>query len=553
MLLINLVSIYQSMHITDTLVVSSYENTLLLLARQLDKSLSNLKDIADTMLADIDVNAVNQAPPEKLPLWDYRSVLKRIRDAALSGDIRSNISIILFNRGRVLSSARGIDSIDHLEFIVHPENAAERNGNWRLVAGDDADKNDRLVYMNYPVGGSVRGTMAMVEIDREDIVDLLTDLQVSGGGAAFLFDTSGFCVFTDMSQSEDVTPLVREIAPSFNEGERFSFTRNGTRYRLICHRSSISDIALGMYYPESQIMAPIHNIRLWVYIAFPISLVTALFFIVSAHRNFIRPVHTLVRAMENVRDGDFSVRIEEKKTEELGFIYGQFNNMVEKTDMLIKDVYLARLSYQQAQLRFLQSQINPHFLFNCLNLIYQMSMARDFESASQMALCLGKYYRSALRSKRDIITLREEMESIEVFIKIQCMRFPEKLSYVVELNDDTLNALIPRLLIQPLVENAFLHGFEDMDRQGTVRVCGKKSDKGLILFVEDDGKGMSDEEMAALNQSLAAAGDEISGEGLANPNQRLKLRFGKDAGIELMHAEPSGMIVKVIIPDSGEA
>ena len=208
---------------------------------------------------------------------------------------------------------------------------------------------------------------------------------------------------------------------------------------------------------------------------------------------------------------------------------------------MINEVYVEHLNYQQAQLNFLQSQINPHFLSNCLNFIYQMNKGGRIEGAADMALYLGRYFRYATKSDKDIVTIKEEIDNIENYIRIQKMRYPEKIDYHIDISDKIMNLKVPRLVIQPVVENSIIHGIEAIDRPGKIEIYTEEDNQVYTIIVEDNGPGIEEEELKEIRMGLNETEEqEDMGYGILNPHLRLRLKFGDNAGLVIENRKVTG-------------
>jgi two-component system sensor histidine kinase YesM len=325
---------------------------------------------------------------------------------------------------------------------------------------------------------------------------------------------------------------------------QFTYQQN----RVVFNKSDSSGLTLGMYFPEKQIMAPMLGIRKWIIVMLITCTGLIIIFTLLTYNNLLLPIYKLIAAMSEVKSGNLKVRISEKHNDEFGFMFMQFNSMINQIDTLINEVYMEHLKQQQAQLKFLQSQINPHFLYNCLNFIYQMVMAENTDGAAKMALFLGRYFRFATKSNKDLVMIKEELDSVDAYINIQQMRYPGKINFHLEVPDSLIDINIPRLIIQPIVENAFVHGLEPSNGPGNIWIKACCERETIKIIIEDDGIGIKPEELDAINRTLDGINQIDHGYGLNNTHWRLKLRFGENAGINIERRLPRGTRVILKIP-----
>lgn len=226
--------------------------------------------------------------------------------------------------------------------------------------------------------------------------------------------------------------------------------------------------------------------------------------------------------------------------------------MAEEIEELIGKVYAEQLRTREANLKWLQSQINPHFLYNCFALIRSLTRLGKTDSVLRLTTHLGKYYRYTTRIERQIVTLGEELELIKSYLEIQNMHIPS-LSYRIDVPEPMRALEIPRLLLQPIVENAVVHGIEPSGRDGTVRIAGEQTGGLNIVTVEDDGVGMSAERLRALRAELEHPSGDDAGCALRNIRERLVLQFGEEARLEFDSRENGGTTVRVVWPNRKEA
>ncbi len=252
-----------------------------------------------------------------------------------------------------------------------------------------------------------------------------------------------------------------------------------------------------------------------------------------------------IRHIRKVGDGDFSVAFPAYGDDDLDQVGRAFNAMAEKINSLIEGVYKKQLLIQQMDLRLLQSQMNPHFLFNVLFSISTRAKMIGDDTIYEMTTMLAKLLRTSLASGNETkITLRQELDYVISYLKIQRIRFGERLEYEVELQgEELLSMLCPRLSIQPLVENAVIHGIEPSPRPGRVRInASVEQGTTLVLRIEDDGVGFDSEHPPM-------QGEERSNHiALQNLRERIRLLYGPGFGVDLRSAPGRGCLATIRIP-----
>src|SRR5690606_17807950 len=205
--------------------------------------------------------------------------------------------------------------------------------------------------------------------------------------------------------------------------------------------------------------------------------------------------------------GYFSVRLNYSARNEFSLLFARFNIMAQRIQELIENVYEEKLRRREATLKQLQSQINPHFLYNCLFFIKNMARMKNEEAVVAMSLNLGDYYRYITRSESDLATIREELKMVTNYLEIQSLRL-ERVKFTIDVPDDILDKTVPRLTLQPIIENAILHGIEPKAENGEINIYGDFNDNVYTITVEDSGVGMSEDQLNKIKTSLKNPRDE---------------------------------------------
>ena len=287
-----------------------------------------------------------------------------------------------------------------------------------------------------------------------------------------------------------------------------------------------------------------------------ISLTAASLAIKLISKSFNDRIITISRHMEKVKNQEFELIGEEGGADEIGQLMCDFNSMALRIKKLIQDVYEAdiqkkslELERKQAELNALQSQINPHFLFNTLESIRIRSLMKDEIETADIVKCLSKTFRRMLVWGNDLITVRTEIEYINDYLQIQKYRFSEKLNYSMFVQDEALNCKILKMTIQPFIENSCIHGIEDKTGNGCISLTIKKADGKLAIMIKDNGCGMHPDKLNSIISTLQQDSDINSDKfGIRNVYNRLRLFYGKNFEFN-MESEPNkGTKIYISIP-----
>lgn len=262
------------------------------------------------------------------------------------------------------------------------------------------------------------------------------------------------------------------------------------------------------------------------------------------------PIRKLCQITSKVAEGDFTVQGEVESRDEISVLTRNFNNMITEIGILVEDIKKNQENLRMIEVRLLQAQINPHFLYNTLDTIVWLAEAGRKEEVVAMVTYLSDFFRTTLSGGKDVITVEDEKRHIESYLKIQKFRYQDVLDYEIFMDEDILGVQIPKLMLQPLVENALAHGIRNKRGKGKIEVTGKREGEDIVFQVADDGKGMDREELFRLRQSIADNKSTVSdrrGFGIVNVNQRIRSYYGEKYGIVFQSALGEGTIATVRI------
>lgn len=264
-----------------------------------------------------------------------------------------------------------------------------------------------------------------------------------------------------------------------------------------------------------------------------------------------KPLHTLRVAMENFMQGDFSQKIEVMTQDEVGEASACFNRMVDDIRELIDKNYVLAIRERESELDTLQAQINPHFLYNTLDSLYWKATESGNDEIAEDILSLSQLFRLVLNRGDGIVTVRTEAELLERYLHIQKMRFGKRLTYEISLEQDILEEEIPKLILQPFVENAIVHGFESAEGSYTLSVTGIREEKNMVFRIKDTGVGMSDEQLVAIWEKADTrkyASQRIGRYAIKNVRERLELIYHENYKLQIESRVGYGTTVVVVVP-----
>ena len=395
----------------------------------------------------------------------------------------------------------------------------------------------------YTEGGAKTGYIVF-DFTRENLDDLL-GAEVSSGDVLLLLDThkrTVYCSGQDKSQVQtgDMIEKIlenRKMSDAGHDREQYLVSHGGKIgfYFLLCRQAPMSQPAVQTMWTVSLCLS-----ALGLFLCLAVSGVLT--------GSIARPVQTLDEAMEKVKKGDLSIRIHTQSNDEMGRLTRSFNQMTEDLGRYLEDKVQRQKDLNETTLKLYQTQLNPHFLYNTLDTIKWEARIRQVPRIAVLAENLAIILRKSISSK-PFIQLREELDTIESYIKIQKIRFAGRSLYETEVPDMLEDCVIPKMILQPLVENAIIHGLDGC-ANGYICIYAAQKDGILRISVTDDGCGMGQEMLDWMNSPNPAKRDGHLG--LYNVIQILKLYYGEEYGIQA-ESDTSGTTVTIRLPAKKEA
>ncbi len=284
-------------------------------------------------------------------------------------------------------------------------------------------------------------------------------------------------------------------------------------------------------------------------IAFACIFVSILFFSYYIPLSITRPIRKLSEVTDQVAKGDLSVRFDARSGVEVNRLSDSLNTMIDKINELLEQVTTEQIRLRKAEFELLQTQINPHFLYNTLDTIIWLAEAGKQREVVGMVGSLSEFFRASLNQGKDIISIREELQHVKSYLEIQQVRYQDILKYEIQVPGELDKYLIPKITIQPIVENALYHGIKNKRGLGRIRVSGKKEEGGFAIQVEDNGIGINEERLRQVRDKIqyrTPAENDIYG--LYNVNERIRLNFGEKFGISIESVYGEGTVVSIHLP-----
>lgn len=406
-----------------------------------------------------------------------------------------------------------------------------------------------------------RNTLGVIRVDANysGIKDVLDDVELPDQSALYIFDTNGTLIY-ERNALHNPIEVETVFLESYQDGAPHSFVIGRERYYLNTAQIKGTDWTVAEVNARSVIMRNVFSVRRFAVISAVLcgmlGMITAVFF----SRAFVRPINNTVEVMRAAQLGDFNVRASESRANEINYLNQAFNEMLQKisdtmdrNSQLTREMYEAKYLQKKAQYNALYHQIRPHFLFNTLSTVsILIKSGRDAEAVQSIEE-LSVLLRGMVNTDKDI-TLASEIKIAECYLSLQERRH-DSLAFSINMDERVSDKLIPALTIQPIVENALIHGCEPRQGDMMISITASLAGNDVLIRVSDNGVGISKQDLILLQNEVdqpdpETLGSENRGVGLQNISQRLRLRFGKQYGLTIESSPDKGTEVIIKIPFS---
>lgn len=394
---------------------------------------------------------------------------------------------------------------------------------------------------------SVNLAIIKINVAEQEISDIYRDRLLSASSDFFIIDDQKRIISSlDKSKIGQVMDEQYDDSRLYKQNNGyFKANINGGSYIETYFNLSRPGWKLVNLVPMNELSSDTKMIRdITVYAVLICFFLCVLMIVLFSHR-VLSPLNLIRKSMKTLEKENFNVNIPIRGNDEIALIGTTFNRMSKRLGELINEVYTGQIRQKEAELKALQAQINPHFLYNTLDTIYWMCRMEKAYESSDLVQALSRLFRLSLNSGNELTTVGKELEHLESYITIQKKRFDDSIHFHIEVSPETLHCQVVKLVLQPLVENAISHGIEKKGSGGTIRISIKEADGQLVYRIADDGTGADGAEMAAL---LEKPEDGNRGFGIKNVNDRIQLKFGTDSGIRFVTSPGNGMTVIVRQP-----
>lgn len=303
--------------------------------------------------------------------------------------------------------------------------------------------------------------------------------------------------------------------------------QSGEKFFVVRKPVPTLELELAACIPDEVLVMRSREYNMWLVLLTAVAVICFIMFIRFSNHLLKKPISRFVNAFQEVEHNNLDIVISHDSNDEFAYLYSGFNDMIQKIKSSMQQAYQEKAAAQRAELKQLQSQINPHFLYNSFFHIYRLSNMGDNEGASELSKTLGIYYQYITRNSSDLVQFISEYEHARSYTNIQEIRFGRRIR--VEFGDmpeECREVMVPKLILQPVIENAYEHGLKDVEYDGRIIVCIENLDNYIKVIVEDNGKGIPEDRLAALSKNLQEPEANMEITGIINVSKRLRMRQG---------------------------
>ncbi|MCT4687268.1 sensor histidine kinase [Vallitalea sp.] len=550
---------FLSYHITGTVVEENTNEYVYQLVKQvnndIDYYLRTVETIAENIRYNNDLNEYVRTENQELE----KDIISDLNTYVESRNDIINI-VFISNKGRVFHNNLHLKLKDNINFEDFEWYRKAKNEEKFVVSESHIQRLFESRYkwvvscstlLKSPYYEENLGVL-LVDINYNLIIDMVSSIKLGQKGYVFIVDNNGDIVYHPKQQllysglkSEDMDTILNS-----EDGTKTVIEdRKKKQYTITTSKYSGWKVVSSVYMEDILSYKP--NLDRFFFIMGTLAIFISIFISVLISRSILYPIKKLVNTMHQVEEGNLDVSIDIKNDNEIGELAKAFNLMTNRINNLVNQNKKVEKNKRKNELRALQAQINPHFLYNTLDSIIWMAESKNYKGVVIMTSALAKLFRISISKGAQYITVAEEIEHVENYLKIQKIRYGDHLDYHIDVEEDIKQNKIIKLIIQPIVENAIYHGIKNVHGGGMIDISVKKYDNKILITIADDGVGMSQQEIKLLfskNQELPKE-KKLGGVGVRNVDNRIKLYYGEDYGLEIESEIYEGTTVKAWLPN----
>lgn len=554
-LLIGSISYYMTKKTVELRVSESTVETLKQIDKNLNMVIKNAEDISLYVISDPDIRNFCKMKPEQLSKYEDPLIKLNESYANLTHTKSYILSINVYGDDGLDFETAGYSYPDDKEKMQQYERDIPVNGNTILSSTYKRYYNilgDKYVMSLYRQLNDINNLsrrlgIIRIDLDEREINKTYKDIKLGDTGYVFVTNKDG-----DILSHSDVGMLSENI--KYVEPFREAFSGSTGYYRKTFNKQ---DMLITYYTSTNQNLmfisiVPFKELARELDTSLAITVIISLiaFFIAFITLTIVtakmtRPLKKMTVLMRKVESGNMDVILNTDRKDEIGVLGKSFNSMTVKLKTLINEVYIMQIARKEAELKALQTQINPHFLYNTLDVIYWTSRLENAPKTGELVNALSKLFKLGLNKGNEITTVQNELEHVRSYLVIQKYRFEDSPSFVLDIDPAINEYATIKLILQPFVENALLHGIAAMEGRGMIQIIGTEKGEDIQFEIIDNGVGMDEDR---IKEIFEPDFEGSKGYGVKNVNQRIKLYFGEEYGVRMFSSKGAGTRVVITIP-----
>ena len=375
---------------------------------------------------------------------------------------------------------------------------------------------------------------------------ILTKQKILGYQTTFITDREGAVICGDNAVREDWREA---ILLRYKAGERKSnIELDGTTYYVCSQYNGLTGWVTFTMIPDNKLFPEASSLKQYTVVLVAVSIVLASVFLMIQALAITKPLARLKTGMKQVQDKNFDLQLENDRKDEIGELTETFNYMVNRIHILVNQVYQEKIAQKTAEIEALQAQINPHFLYNTLDTINWMLIDRDEMEVSAIVVALGKLMQYSMDTATSMVYLAEECRHVKDYLLIQKFRLEDKLEFTLNFDPSLETFKVPKLILQPLIENAIDHGIHHSGRPGILRVNAVRAGNRVYITVSDNGRGMTPDELYQFKRLLCNDSIGYKNIGVRNVARRLQLHFNDRCEFVVDNTLGGGLSITIVLP-----
>ena len=426
--------------------------------------------------------------------------------------------------------------------------ADESQGHWTLYNRNDDNDSLQMVKMIKELQTGQTLGYIRIGLRRDYLGKLVKNISFGNSGEIILLDQEKQILYgnTDIQETECISDI-HGSSGTFNQ------IINNESYMVVYNKSADNNWTVVALIPYSFLNHDLSGLRISMLILTSIIILAGIMLSILMARMVTKPVEQTASALAQFSHGDFSVRLDEDRDDEIGQMNRIFNKAILDIQNLMQRVAQADILTREMEYKTLQSQMNPHFLYNTLDIINWMAFKKGDTEICDMVTAVSNLMRISINNKKSIITLQEEIGYVKDYLYIQHVRYQNRFEAFYDIDEHLYSQMIPKLIIEPIVENSIVHGIEDSEKTNRITIAAHlNDDENIEITVQDTGVGMSQEKAdQLLNDAYNKKAGQEKGHtnlGIYAVNKRIKFLYGDEFGLSIKSSEGIGTTVIIIIP-----